>query len=173
MLARRALPLHVPDHSIRTTVERGPTGWLQEQLNKLSKAARIVGSHEARGPAKQILPDSSFRSTLPLQQAFVECAQRARTRNANRKARSMRGLVTHDGALVEFSGAARNAISPAVLQKIRCTSSLAPGQPFWLDIWQISLAQPLSAPARTTRDCVVILGRTASLSQDSGLQSWT
>lgn len=123
-----------------------PIGWLQEQLNKLSKAARIIGSHEARGPAKQILPDSSFLSTLPLQQAFVECAQRARARNVNRKASSMKALVTHNRARVKFTGAARNTISPALLQLIRCISSLVPGQPFWLDVWQISLT-------RTTPHC--------------------
>lgn len=140
-LARHALPLHVPDRTIRKAVERGPIVWLQEQLNKVSKAAHIVSSHKARGPAKQILPDSSFLSTLPLQQAFVECAQRARTRNANRKASSMKALVTINRARVEFTGAARNTISPALLQLIRCISSLVTGQPFWLDVWQISLSR--------------------------------
>ncbi len=98
---------------------RTPTPRSQVRLTDLTKAARIVGSHQAQGPAKQILPDSNFLTDKPLQHAFVECSQRARTRNAHRKANSLRALMTRAGGRLEFSRAARQAVTPAVLQLIR------------------------------------------------------
>ena len=94
--------------------------YLQARLHNLTRAAHIVGSHEAQGPAKQILPDSNFLSVQPLRQAFVDCSQRARTRNAHRKANSLRALVTTSGRRVGFTREGREAISLAVLQMIRC-----------------------------------------------------
>lgn len=92
----------------------------QAQLKELAKEARIIGSHEAQGPAKQILPDSHFINESPLRQTVADCAQTARSRSAKRKVNSLTGLITHSGAHVRFSSASREAISPTVLQMIRC-----------------------------------------------------
>lgn len=96
----------------------------QAQLSNLTAAARIIRSHQAVGPAKQILPDSAFLVKQPLQQVFQQCTRVANERNANRKATSLKGLVTSDGRRVEFSREARDMIPKAVEQLIRCIADV-------------------------------------------------
>lgn len=75
--------------------------------------------HEARGRAQQILPDDNFRSVTTVRDAFFECSQLAQQRNRQRKAKSMRGLVTADGQQVQFTSEARRNISEHVVELIR------------------------------------------------------
>jgi hypothetical protein len=79
-----------------------------------------VRSHEASGPARQIVPDDSFQMEATVRDAFFDCSQRAQQRNRQRKATSMRGLVTTNGQNITFSAAARRNVSEDILQMIRC-----------------------------------------------------
>ena len=85
-----------------------------------------MGGHEAQGPARQIVPDDHWRTDLSVRDAYQECSQRARARNAQRKLNSLRGLVTGDGQAVEFTETARQQLPPQALQAIR---SVAPARP--------------------------------------------
>ena len=89
-------------------------------MEALRKQARIVGAHEARGPARQILPDDNFLQSLSVRDAFHDCSQKAAARNTKRKASSLRGLVTANGQRVEFDRAGRERwLTPGLTQLIR------------------------------------------------------
>lgn len=92
---------------------------LQEEVRAVSQEAHIVHGHEARGRAQQILPDDNFRSVTTVRDAFFECSQLAQQRNRQRKANSLRGLVTADGQQVQFSSEARRNINEHVVELIR------------------------------------------------------
>ena len=76
-------------------------------------------SHEASGPARQILPDDSFLTEDTVRDAFEACSQKAQHRHRQRKDKSLRNLVTADGQRITFSAAARRNISKDVVHFIR------------------------------------------------------
>lgn len=76
-------------------------------------------SHEASGPARQILPDDSFLTADTVRGAFYACSQKAQHRHRQRKDSSLRKLVTADSQRITFSVAARNNISKDVVHLIR------------------------------------------------------
>lgn len=92
---------------------------LQARLDNLTKASRILQSHEATGPSKQVVPDAAFLVEQPLHSVFQRCTESANTRNKHRKTISLAGLVTSGGKRVSFSKQARNKLPADVLQLIR------------------------------------------------------
>lgn len=92
---------------------------LQARLDNLTKASRILQSHEATGPSKQIVPDAAFLVEQPLHSVFQRCTESANTRNKHRKTSSLTGLVTSGGQRVSFSKQARDKLPAEVLQLIR------------------------------------------------------
>jgi hypothetical protein len=92
---------------------------LQADVKAAGQEAAIVRSHEASGPARQILPDDSFHTEDTVRGAFYACSQKAQHRHRQRKDSSLRNLVTSDGQRIAFSAAARRNISKDVVHSIR------------------------------------------------------
>ena len=91
----------------------------QADVKAAGQEAAIVRSHEASGPARQILPDDSFLTEDTVRDAFYACSQKAQHRHRQRKDSSLRKLVTADGQHIIFSAAARNTISKDTVHLIR------------------------------------------------------
>lgn len=92
---------------------------LKERLN-ITTAATQHGVPGKTGPAKQVLPDDHFLVKLNVREAFMDCSDRARQRNANRKMTSLRALSSNDGRFVTYSRSARAKLNPALTLRIRC-----------------------------------------------------
>ena len=100
-------------------IDGGEALLAQVRLRDLTNQAQIVGSHEARGPAKQILPDSAFLVKQPLHFVFQYCSQVAARRNFDRKASSMRKLITATGHPLQFTKGVRQNLSADLVHLIR------------------------------------------------------
>ena len=98
---------------------------LKDQLN-ITAVATQHGMPGKTGPAKQVLPDEKFLVKHNVREAFLDCSDRARQRNANRKMTSLKALVTNDGRSVVYTRTARLKLDPAIILRIRCGSSSAP-----------------------------------------------
>ncbi len=90
-----------------------------ERLN-ITSVATQHGVPGKTGPAKQVLPDDNFLQKHNVREAFMDCSDRARQRNANRKMTSLKALSTNDGRSVVYSRSARARLDPAVILRIRC-----------------------------------------------------
>ena len=90
-----------------------------ERLN-ITSVATQHGVPGKTGPAKQVLPDDKFLQKHNVREAFMDCSDRARQRNANRKMTSLKALSTNDGRSVVYSRSARARLDPAVILRIRC-----------------------------------------------------
>lgn len=101
------------------TEPRAELAEIKERLKKLLGASRILRSHQAEGPAKQIMPDSAFLVNQPLQLAYQLCTRDAIGKSASRRVSSLGGLVTWNKRHTEFSQEARDLIPADVVQLIR------------------------------------------------------
>ena len=92
---------------------------LRERLN-ITTVATQHGTPGKTGPAKQVLPDEHFLQKQNVREGFMDCSDRARQRNANRKMTSLRALSVNDGRSVAYSRSARAKLDPALILRIRC-----------------------------------------------------
>ena len=75
-----------------------------------------------------VLPDDQFLQRHNVREAFMDCSDRARQRNANRKMTSLKALSTNDGRSVTYSRSARAKLNPALILRIRCVRAWLPVQ---------------------------------------------
>ena len=102
----------VSTHDLGTCVQDEATT-LKERLNITAEATGT------KGPARQVQPDSQFLAKLNVREAFMDCSDRARQRNANRKMTSLKPLSMNDGRHVMYSRSARSKLDSALILRIR------------------------------------------------------
>jgi hypothetical protein len=102
----------VPLHDLETALQ-DEAATLKERLNITAEATGT------QGPARQVQPDTQFVTKLNVREAFHDCSDRARQRNANRKMTSLRPLSMNDGRSVMYSRSGRSKLDPAVILRIR------------------------------------------------------
>lgn len=109
--------------------ETSVTNWVvycwgfQDEAAELSDRARKASiASLAKGPSRQIRPDSDFLATIKggVRGAVLDCSKHARNNNAQRKRTSMQSLRMNDGRPVEYSKKGRKGIDPVLLQRLLC-----------------------------------------------------
>lgn len=93
---------------------------MQDEEAALKERSRVASiSSFPRGQIRQIKTDDEFRAPVDLRRAFAECSAGARRNNARRKEASLKPVKTADGRQLAFSRAAREALHPNIVLRIR------------------------------------------------------
>ena len=94
--------------------------WAQDEELALKERGRVASiTSFPRGQIRQIMTDDEFRAPLSLRRALADCSAGARRSNARRKEVSLKPIVSADGRQPAFSRAAREALHPDTVLRIR------------------------------------------------------
>ncbi|KAK9864401.1 hypothetical protein WJX84_003243 [Apatococcus fuscideae] len=111
--------------SLQHYLHVGITDRLDESVSSLAAALDInvelpAASGASSPPAHENVSDASRGGELPsLGRSYRACVEKARRKNAGRRAKALRALGFHDNSRLTFSAATRARIPPSIIARIR------------------------------------------------------